>query len=331
MKAGTRTAIDLVLAFVLIVAWLMFATGQAYATPPDNRPPDNRPPDRTGGPVSVETQSESEANASSESSSTATSTSHAEGGIGGAGGEGGAGGSAESSSHIGDTTAAGGSAEASGGSVGDININNGDTIPANTTHKAKIKIENTPDIVTITPGSGDNCKAHIGANVSIPGLGTGLNIPLPGKECRKLKYYDRMVAMGDLNAAEIIFCSLKEVATEFRQLDLDCRDTLSIYAEPIANFNEPQLLEESVVVAEAWSADQLVAQLSDEQYEELRTQIEETDEEYEEQRTIIKSQADELARLKREAERLKAEQAARKAAEAASQAKFKARLAAKGE
>ena len=183
--------------------------------------------------------------------------------------------------------------------------------------------------MTITPGSGDNCKAHIGANLSIPGLGTGLNIPLPGKECRKLKYYDRMIAMGDLNAAEIIFCALKEIEAEFRQLDLDCRDTLSIYIEPVI---------ESAVIVEDWSANELVAQLSDEQYEELKSQIKETDEEYEkveyaqaQQRSIIETQAEELARLKREADRLKAEQEARKRAEAEAQAKFKARLAAKGE
>lgn len=148
-----------------------------------------------------------------------------DGGDGGAGGDGGHGGSGGEGGD-----GYGGDATGGDASVGDITVNNITEIPANTTHKARI--ENTPDIVTITPGSGDSCKAHIGFGVSIPGLGTSMNIPLPGKECRKLKAYDRAMAAEQWQAAEIMFCSFKEVKAEFRSFGLDCIDVLTLYAPP---------------------------------------------------------------------------------------------------
>lgn len=320
------TSLKIALGVLLLCGGLAFATGNDCKNSHNQCGHDDG--DDNGG----QAQSESESNSTAESTAAASAASYSEGGSSSSSSEGGAGGSAESTSNIGDTTATGGSAE--GGSVGDINISTGSVRPADTTHKADIRIENTPDIVTITPGSGDACKAHIGANLSIPGLGTGLNIPLPGKECRKLKYYDRMIAMGDFNAAEIIFCALKEISREFNQLGLDCRDTLSVYVEPVAEiFSEPQ---ESA--ANDWSANDLVAQLSEEQYEELKEKIKEADEDYErveyvqsQQQSTIEVQQSTIEELKREAERLMAEQAARKREEAATQAKFKARLKSKGE
>lgn len=185
--------------------------------------------------------------------------------IGGDGGDGGAGGDGGHGGAGGDGY--GGDADASGGdaSVGDITINDLTEIPANTTHKARI--ENTPDIVTITPGSGDSCKAHIGFGVSIPGLGTSMNIPLPGKECRKLKAYDRAMAAEQWQAAEIMFCSFKEVKTEFRSFGLDCIDVLTLYAPP-----GPEPVSVTVTIEEY---EILVAQAaSAEQIEEYQEQVE---------------------------------------------------------
>jgi len=280
-----------------------------------------------------QTQSQTaEASAAAAAAANATSTSTADStatASGGTGGEGGAGGHAESNSAVGDTTATGGSSEATGGSVGDINVNTGNNIPANTTHKSDIRIENTPDSVTITPGSGDRCKAHIGANLSIPGLGTGLTIPLPGKECRKLNYYDRMIAIGDTNAAEIIFCSLKEVKTEFRQLDLPCRDTLSIHTEE----PDPDLTGQVIIPEDEYNS-LLLAQVQQEEVEEL-------EDKYMEQQALIDDLKEEIAdhdleqeeidQLKRQAAELSAAQQAREKERADFRAAAKARLAAREE
>ena len=227
-------------------------------------------------------------------------------GYGGDGGEGGSATSDASSESDAAATATSGAEAAS--SVGDITIE-GDTIPADTTHRSKVTLENTPDIVTITPGSGDRCKAHIGFGVAVPGLGTSLNIPLPGKECRKLNYYDRMIASGDMMAAEIIFCSLKEIDKEFRELELDCRDTLSLYIVPL-----PEPMGVNLSPDEY---DELLAQAaSSEQVEEYAEQSEYR---YAQQQSLLEElQADaddddaEIERLKREAAEL---QAARKADE----------------
>lgn len=116
-------------------------------------------------------------------------------------------------------------------------------------------------------------------------------------------------------------------------------DISHLIPEPAPMAAPEPVLEEMVIVAdESWSADELVAQLTDEQYEDLKSQIQDNDEDYAmveqrqvQQAMVIESQADELARLKREAEALKAEQEARKKAEAEAQEKFKSRLAAKGD
>lgn len=198
------------------------------------------------------------------------------GGAGGAGGEGGGGGSAVSDSVSG---------------VGDITITETTEIPANTTHKARI--ENTPDIVTITPGSGDSCKAHIGFGASIPGLGTSLNIPLPGKECRKLKAYDRLIAAEQWQGAEIIFCSLKEVDREFRDLQLDCIEILTLFVvpgpEPVGvNLTNAEYDE---LLAQAASAEQVeeYAEQSEYRYAQQQSLIEALEEEHGDDQDEIKA------------------------------------------
>ena len=190
------------------------------------------------------------------------------GGRGGGGGDGGEGGEANA-----DADAV----------VGDISIDASTNIPANTTQKARI--ENTPDVVTITPGSGDSCKAHIGFGASIPGLGTSLNIPLPGKECRKLKAYDRLIAAEQWQGAEIIFCSLKEVDREFRDLQLDCIEILTLYVVPGP---EP----EGVTMTHDEYHALTVAQVSQEEYEE---QAELVEYRYTQQQHLIEALEEEAA------------------------------------
>lgn len=347
MRITQRLVLALQISAIIIFCFGV-AVLPAFATPPDNRPPDNRPPSRgndveqtqtqgqhqvqgqiQGQTTNVETQATSEATATSES--TAAAASYSEGGSGGAGGAGGAGGLAQNNTNIGDTTATGGSAqaeggrsEAQGGSVGDINIS-GDNIPADTTHKSDIRIENTPDTVTITPGSGDSCKAHIGGNLSLPGLGTGLTIPLPGKECRKLKYYDRMIAMGDKNAAEIIFCSLKEIKREFRELDLPCRETLSIHTDvPVGQMTITEDEYNSLMMAQVQQEE--VEQLED-RYMEQQARIEELEEEV----ATHDSEQEDIEQLKKDAAALRRAQAARDKEREAFRATAKARLAAREE
>ena len=195
-----------------------------------------------------------------------------QGGEGGDGGEGGAGGAGGSS-----VSTAGASASAS-------LVNEAAEIPANTTHKLDARIENTPDIVTITPGSGDSCKAHIGFGASIPGLGTSLNIPLPGKECRKLKAYDRLMAADQFQAAEIIFCSLKEVRTEFKAVGLACIEVLTLYVvpgpEPVAV--TMSYAEYDELIAQAASAEQVeeYAQQSEDRYVQQQSLIEDLEREH---------------------------------------------------
>lgn len=118
----------------------------------------------------------------------------------------------------------------------------------------------------------------------MPGLGTGLTIPLPGRECRKLKYYDRMISLGDTNAAEIIFCGLKDIEREFKELGLNCRATLSIHVvlpEPTGQVtideNEYNML--------------LISQV---QQEELDEYAEQAEFRYAQQQSLIEELQDEI-------------------------------------
>jgi hypothetical protein len=215
-----------------------------------------------------------------------------QGGRGGSGGDGygGAGGDGGESNAQGGEGGAGGDADAV---VGDITIDASTDIPANTTHKARI--ENTPDVVTITPGSGDSCKAHIGFGVAVPGLGTSLNIPLPGKECRKLKAYDRLIAAEQWQGAEIIFCSLKEVDREFDDLELNCIDILTLYLVP-----GPEPV--GVTVSQA-DYDLLVAQA--EAAEAVEEYAEQSEYRYVQQQHMIEALEEDAADDDNEIERLK--------------------------
>lgn len=324
---NTRAILGAIAILTFSFACVLFSVAAlADGRPPHNRPPDNRPPDqRTEVDVDQsQRQHQGQLQGQQQGQTAHGGTATAEGG---AGGSGGAGGDAQSSSGAEASAGAEASSSSAGGNVGDITIE-GDAIPADTTHQADIELKNTPDIVNITPGSGDTCKAHIGANLSLPGLGTGLTIPLPGKECRKLKYYDRMVDQGDLNAAEIIFCGLKDIKAEFRELGLDCRETLSIFVPATGQ----------VILTEG-EYDNLMAEAV--QKEEFEEAVEQAEYRYAQQQSLIEAlqeevsdhdvEAEEIERLKREAADLRREQEARKAAEEESKLKFKQRLSAKEE
>ena len=260
------------------------------------------------------------------------------GGDGGDGGSGGRGGSGGDGGSVGDVTVDTGvdvqsdqfqqqdqeqhQGQEAVATTGDITIDNSTDIPADTTHQAKIEIENTPDIVNITPGSGDSCKAHIGGTLSLPGLGTGLTIPLPGRECRKLKYYDRMIALGDTNAAEIIFCGLKDVKAEFRALGLDCRDTVSIHVVP------PEPTGQVMVDEDEYNS-LLMSQV---QQEELDEYAEQAEFRYAQQQSLIEELQDEIKDHDAEAaeiERLKVLAAERAATRAGVREKLLAKKEAK--
>ena len=149
-----------------------------------------------------------------------------------------------------------------------VNIEN----PANTT--ADIKLKNTPDNVMVTPGSGDSCKAHIGANLSIPGLGAGLTIPLPGRECRKLIYYDRMMDAGRYDVAAKIFCDLKEVYLSFDKDESACEAAVLFVPEivkPIIVADNTEYVEK---VEQAQVQQQVVIEQQDEELKELEQRVE---------------------------------------------------------
>ena len=158
-----------------------------------------------------------------------------------------------------------------------------------------------------------------------------MTIPLPGKECRKLRAYDRAVAMEQWQAAEIMFCSLKEVKAEFRGFGLNCVDILTLYVVP----SPTETIGQIILTGDEYDA-LLVAQVQKEEFEDA---VEQAENRYSQQQSLINalqeevagfdSEADELERLKKEAARIAAEQEARKQAEALSRAKFKERLAKK--
>ena len=192
----------------------------------------------------------------------------------------------------------------------------GDVIPADTTHyeTQNIKLENTPDNVTITPGSGDSCKAYIGGNISVPGLGTGINIPLPGKECRKLKYYDRLMDIGRYEAAAKLFCDLREVIATFGRDEAVCEAAvLYVKPEPVSTVSEPV-------------TDILMADITQEEYEEQHELVETR---YSQQQNKIASQEQELTALKAKVAKALEERDKRDEERAKSEAYFKAVIAAK--
>jgi hypothetical protein len=206
----------------------------------------------------------------------------------------------------------------------DINIA-GDVIPADTTHKGKLKVENTADIVNITPGSGDECKAHVGATGSIPGLAVGFNIPLPGRECRKLQYYDRMIAAQNYDAAAIIFCSLVDVEKEFKELNLDCQSTINPSMEP------PEDDQIGMWVPREEYEELLLAQVQQEEFEEAQqmdadrfAQQENRIDSLEDELSEREAALEELERIKAEAAELKRREEARKAAELNTKTKLQA-------
>lgn len=247
----------------------------------------------------------------------------------GYGGQGGEGGASDASADAGAEASAAADAaatansDATGGSVGDITVE-GDTIPADTTHRLDAKIKNTPDIVTITPGSGDDCKAHIGFSASVPGIGTGLNIPLPGKECRKLKAYDRAIAMRQWRAAEIMFCSLKEVKAEFRDFGLVCVDILTLHITPLP----PPEPTGAVSISEAEYETLLMAQQQTEEFEEQQELVADKFAQYDNliaERNRQNAEDDaEIERLKREAAALRAAEEDREGREMVQQSAFSA-------
>ncbi len=108
--------------------------------------------------------------------------------------------------------------------------------------------------------------------------------------------------------------------------------SLLITEESDANFNEPQ----PTLVAADFDANTLVAELTEEEILELKQELLRQDREHEEvetrqiqQQAIIETQAEQIARLKREAAALKEAEAERQAKEQAAQEYFMQRLKSK--
>jgi len=200
-----------------------------------------------------------------------------------------------------------------------VNVS-GDVIPADTTHieTQDIKLKNTPDNVMVTPGSGDACKAHVGANLSIPGLGAGLTIPLPGKECRKLIYYDRLMEIGRYEAAAKLFCDLKEVFATFGKDEAICEAAVLYVVPkpplpPTSDNNKPP-------------SGRLMADVTQEEYEQQHEMVEQR---YEQQQEVIETQETELKALEARVEKALIERDKRDKAREESEAKFQAIVAGK--
>ena len=193
----------------------------------------------------------------------------------------------------------------------------GDTIPADTTHyeNQDIKLKNTPDNVMVTPGSGDTCIVYIGGSLSIPGLGAGLNFPLSGKECRKLVYYDRMMAIGKYAVAAKFFCDLKGSMATFDKDEKTCEAAV-LYVPP------PKPVSKTA----APITDILMADITQEEYEQEHEKVEER---YLEQQEVNDKKDEELRKLRATVKKALEERDKRDAEKAASEQKFKAYLASK--
>lgn len=141
----------------------------------------------------------------------------------------------------------------------------------------------------------------------------GLNIPLPGRECRKLKYYDRLMQIGQYEAAARIFCELKEVKKAFERDEMLCREAVLYVPDPT-----PQMMMRAPA-----------REIPDEEEirQEVRAEIEDEHEQVEyrmaQQQNLLASQKEELEQLRREAEELRRRVEAEEAAEKKSQQKFR--------
>jgi hypothetical protein len=308
----------------------------ADAAPPDNRPPKNRPPNNAQ-PIQVEASSQAAAASQSQSAAASKSisgaASYAEGGQGGAGGAGGSGGNATAGS-----VSEGGNAsvtnnvsvfgEGSGAEgqplvdAGDTTINGGDT---NFNSES-----NNTNVVLVPNNNTANCLRVYGLSFG-NGDGAGaLGVPFRDKACDYEAAADDAAAMGEHKIAWWWRCHKPNLRKTFKMrgdtdemAQLKCWNSMVEMLEPQAN-------------ADDWvTQDQLMAQVSKEEYQEQAMMVER---QIAEQRELIESlKADhddkdaEIERLKREAARLRAEQKEQEDRDAARRAAALKALAKKSE
>ena len=154
------------------------------------------------------------------------------------------------------------------------------------------------------------------------GDGAGaLGLPYRDKACDLEQAADDAAATGNHKIAwwwrchkPNLYKTFEGDTKEFKHLA--CWNSMvSMLEEPVANFNEPQ--PALVAADEDFDPNGLMAELTDEQYKQLKQEIEQTEEDHElveqrqaQQQNLIESQAQEIERLKQEADELRKKQEA---------------------
>lgn len=309
-------------ALLWAIIFSLFWAVTAEASPPHNRPPDNRPPNGTQASqtTTIETGAEasSRSNSSAESLSTSTSsatggTAHAEGGQGGHGGQGGTGGDAQSSA----------TATNSG-----VNLSGGDT----SFHSES----NNTNVVLVPNNNTENCLRVWGLSWGNSSGAGGIGVPQRSAACDYEQAADDAAALGNHKMAWYWRCHKKNIYKPFRKGNRTAPEAIRACFDEMSTLLDMQDPEPvptgSVIITEDEYDSLLMAQVQQEELEQLEDR-------YAQQQSLIEELQDEIEdhdleqaeieRLKREAAELRRAQEARKAAELQQQQKFKERLRAK--
>lgn len=295
----------------------------AYAgdKPPHNRPPDNRPPT---GEVDVNLNGNN-----NELTSTTDVSVHAEGGDGGTGGAAtstigdvsSAGGEASSHSSVGDTTAMGGE----GGASSSTASNDGVTVESTDNSE-----NNNTNVVLVPNNNTAGCMRVFGISFGTHDGAAALGAPFRDEACDFEQAADDAAARGDHKIAWWWRCHKKNLYKTFKQKG----DTKEMAHLKCWNSMTEMLTGQVIVDKDEY--DSLMAQAV--QKEELEEYAEQIEYRYSQQQNLIDSlkqeheqDEQELARLKRKAAELAAEQQAQKDNDAARRAAALKALSKKGE
>lgn len=274
----------LFLCLAVLVVFVFVGMPWSYADAPDNRPPDNRPPDRpTGGPIDVQIEANSSADALSSAVSNASSTANATGGSATA--EGGA-------SSV--TVNIGGDGENGAGSL--VNDTSTNTFEGGDTN---FNSESSNTNVVLVPNNNTaGCMRVYGLSFGNGDGAGGLGLPFRDESCDYEQAADDAAASGEHDIAWWWRCHKKNLYKAYRNRGESAEKAVQdCYVEMKSMLG----FEDTAVMIDTARADfQIMAELTDEEADELREKIEELEKELQEREQLIQEQQQQQRELQQQ-------------------------------